>query len=411
MRLMLVNNAHPELPHVSGMRLGYFARSLARRGHQVVLLTSSPPNGRALQMTERKLTRHDWSTPFLAEVARSPMWSVEAVRHNKLPSLFRRSITAWSFLAHGGVFPDWTRPSKTSATRLLREFKPELVWATFGNTSNLSLAQWIARRAGCPWVVDVKDNWTAFVPAGLRRHMAWRFRDAAGVTANARHHLDIAQSWLRVNRARVVYSGVADTFFEARKASLPPGDKREILMIGSTYYEDRLLTFMATLRNWLAGLPSEERSGIRFVYAGSDVERVRAAISRTGLECEAELCGQLPIGELARRAGASFANSYLWAPFTFHHKLLELLVAGRPVLAFPGEHAESRELAAQCTTPFFACDSPAELKSALQQAWANRGGREVNGELAPPWRWDELAEGLEAFFIELATGRETSCAA
>ena len=56
-------------------------------------------------------------------------------------------------------------------------------------------------------------------------------------------------------------------------------------MIGSTYHEDRLLTFMATLRDWLAGLPSEERSGIRFVYAGSDVERVqgRNLQSRAGV--------------------------------------------------------------------------------------------------------------------------------
>jgi IS1 family transposase len=293
---------------------------------------------------------------------------------------------------------------------LLQEFRPELVWATFGNTSNLSLAQWIARRAGCPWVVDVKDNWSAFVPAGLRRHMAWRFRDAAGVTANARHHLDIAQSWLRFKRATVVYSGVADAFFEARNENSPQSDKREILMIGSTYHEDRLLNFMATLRDWLAGLQPEERSGIRFVYAGSDVDRVRAAISRAGLGCEAELCGQLPIGGLAQRAGEALANCYLWAPFTFHHKLLELLVTGRPVLAFPGEHAESRELAAQCTTPFFACNNPDQLKAALQQAWATRGEEKLRGELAPPWRWDEFSEGLEAYFMELTAGGETPCA-
>ena len=117
-----------------------------------------------------------------------------------------------------------------------------------------------------------------------------------------------------------------------------------------------------------------------------------------------------PIEELARRAAQSFANCYLWAPFGFHHKLLELLVAGRPVLAFPGEHAESRELAAQCTTPFFACNNPDQLKAALQQAWATRGEDKLRGELAPPWRWDEFSEGLEAYFMELTAGGETPCA-
>jgi hypothetical protein len=213
MRLVFVNHAHPATPHVSGMRLWYFAQAMARRGHEVILLTGASPTiaaspQRAVEIS-KMLAGHDWSKPFVLEVVPSAMWSVDVVRRNAVPAIVRKALTAWSFVVRGGVFADWTRPAYAIAKELTEVFRPDLVWATFGNTSNLALAQRVAQYSKCAWVADIKDSWSAFIPAALRSFMAWRFRNAAGVTANAQHHLQVAARWLHFRRSCVVYSGVA----------------------------------------------------------------------------------------------------------------------------------------------------------------------------------------------------------
>lgn len=413
MRLLFLNNAHPDTPHVSGMRLGCFARAMSKRGHQVVLLTGVPPIGKPHSLSADRIaediSQHNWSEPFVLAVAPEKMWAVDAVRYGTVPTLLRRALTAWLFVVRGGVFPDWTQAASVAATKLVRVFQPDLVWATFGNTSNLSLAQGIAQRANCPWIMDIKDNWKAFVPAGLRHYMAWRFRDAVGTTANAKHHLDVAARWFPFKQSRVVYSGVSEAFFDGPSIA-PIANKLEIMLIGSTYDANHLAVFIAALRDWLAHLQPDERSRIRFVYAGSDVARVRIAVAKIGLECETDLCGQLTVDDLARRVQRAFVNCYVWAPFGFHHKLLELLVAGRPVIVFPGEHAESLALVASCSTPFHLCETPMQLQDAIQKAWAMCHTELPSNRVAPQWRWDDLALGLDSFFVERVAKRGASCA-
>ena len=414
MRLVFVNNAHPDTPHVSGMRPSYFARELVLRGHQVVLITGVPPDSRPARgpgsTLDEQLARHDWSRPMILEVTPRQMWSLEAIRGATVPVPLRRGLTAWNFVAHGGVFSDWTRAAGPVGGWLAETFQPDLVWATFGNTSNLFLAQQIAHRAGCGWVADVKDNWESFVPAGLRWLMARRFRDAAGVTVNAAHHLAIARRWLDGARFHVVYSGVAEPFFGAGDQILPDGERRDLMLIGGTYSTEWLEQFLTAVGGWLSSLPLDDRSQLRFVYAGSDHERVGAAVSRSTWPCDVRIHSYLPIAGLARLVRRSFANCYLWSPAGFHHKLLELLVAGRPVVAFGGEHEESRSLVGQCATAFHACESPAALQAALTRAWAGRHQILSPAVVVPAWRWGDFAADLEQFFLELPKRPAAVCA-
>ena len=60
---------------------------------------------------------------------------------------------------------------------LASAFRPEVAWGIFGNTDAWAIAQGIAREAGCPWVRDIKDQWTAFIPAPLQRLVAARYAD------------------------------------------------------------------------------------------------------------------------------------------------------------------------------------------------------------------------------------------
>lgn len=406
MRLMFINNAHPYTPHVSGMRLFFFARAMSRFGHQVLLLTDEDPTGVTSPLRPGcgiadAISSHNWSEPFVLAVPATSMWSTEAARHGRLPIFLRKVVTAWHFIAHGGVFPDWTLAVERRLSEVLGAFSPELVWATFGNTSNLALAQAVARAVRCPWIADIKDNWETFVPAPLRQYMAWRFRDAIALSANAEHHLAIARRWHEQEMAEIVYSGVADCLFDDA-SGIPSTDGRYLLLLGATYSESVLDDYLLGVRQWLGNAAPAVRTEFRIRYAGSDEALVRRAILRAGLEGISQVDGQLPLDRMARLAKGAFACSYLWAPFTFHHKLLELLVAGRAVIAFPGEHDESRCLAKGISTPFYVCSDQDALCAALQASWLSdvaEGGRQ---RVAPAWRWGDFAEDLEALFLRCA---------
>lgn len=414
MRLVFVNNTHPEAPHVSGMRLSCFAREMAARGHQVVLLTGAPPGDRAGDISAAELPNrmatHDWSEPMIVEVAPKPLRTLSAVRNGRLPAPLRRALTAWHFLAHGGVFTDWARAARPAADITAREFKPDLVWATFGNTSNLTLAQRVAKRAGCPWVMDVKDNWLAFVPAGLRRIMARRFGNASGATFNAEHHRSIASRWINPARAAVIYSGVAEPFYLERDAPKAASGTATILLVGSTYSEEHLSAFLDTLKSWTDRLAAAGKGRIGFHYAGTDQHRVEAAVKSLGLSGISVVQGQVSIEELAGLARGARAVCYLWAPFGFHHKLLELLVVGTPVIAYPGEHAESRMLAARCDTLFSPCGGRDELEDAFEHAWRSAYSAGALQSSPPAWRWQDFAADLETFFIEVVSHAGRPCA-
>src|SRR5690606_14206852 len=123
-------------------------------------------------------------------------------------------------------------------------------------------------------------------------------------------------------------------------------------LTGSTYSAPVLHRYLAALKGWRSSLPPADQARLQFRYAGSDHRRVAVAVAAAGLADISTIESQLPLDVLAQCARQAVATSYLWAPFGFHHKLLELLVAGAPVLAFPGEHGESVQLAEHSDTPF-----------------------------------------------------------
>lgn len=406
MRLLFVNHAHPDLPHVSGMRLGNFARAMAARGHQVVLLTATLPDDRDGMrngpMLSTRLREHDWREPLVVAVLPHKRRSLDWIRSDRLPTPLRRAMSLYQFVAHGGTFADWSAPALRIAKQLAGEYRPQLVWGTFGNTSTLVVARTAARHAHCPWLMDIKDSWPAFVPKGLRGWMARRFRDAAGWTSNAKAHERIASHWLGYGPSHVLYSGVADAFFTAAACS---ATRHDLVLIGGTYSGHRLATFLDAVGDWLASLHDEHRASFRFVYAGSDAQAVEQALRARALPCRIDVRSYLPLPELAELVRSSLANCYLVSAGSFHHKLLELLSAGRPVLCHPGESDESMRLMQQTDTIFYSCDNAEDIHAALQRLWRSRDAQPALTKPVPAWRWDDFAGDLELFF-EMALQKE-----
>lgn len=400
MRLLFINETHPATQHVAGMRLHYFAKALARRGHEVLHLTGPEPHddGPALAMLDG-LKAHDWSEPFVLPISRPPsrpFWGA-----NK-PKLVRRAQTLWNFLQNGGPYPEWGVEARRGATLALTRFQPELIWTTYGNSSNLAVARSLAHNIRCPWVIDFKDNWETFTPPSLRMLLAKRFGDATGATANSAVQQRVAARWFPQLPTRLCYSGVADEFFARDLSDEVPDRGRTLLLVGGTYDPVMLHAYLAAVEQWRDTLADNERIAFRFQYLGSDHALVRAAVAQTGLAECARIDEYLPLKEFAQHVRRAFCCSYLWAPHGFHHKLLELLVASRSVVAYPGEHSESGLLASQSETPFHVCASGKDLAAALGRSWANAFNPAKDDDM-PYWHWDDFAVGLEEYFLDLTS--------
>jgi hypothetical protein len=68
MKVVFVSSAHPQVAHVSGMRVPTFARVLAQRRHQIVhftrTLADTGPVTVSVQGLASALRAHDFRTPF-----------------------------------------------------------------------------------------------------------------------------------------------------------------------------------------------------------------------------------------------------------------------------------------------------------------------------------------------------------
>lgn len=400
MKLVFVNPSHPEMAHVSSMRLPLLARELARRGHQVLLFTSTLSEGDRASLAPRDLApaiaRHDWSLPLHVAVPPRRDAVLRAVRDGSLPAFARRAITFYYQVRHLGVFEDWASSFEPYVDALAAAWAPDAVWGTFGNTSSLKLTRRFARRCGAPWLIDFKDSWREFVHPQLRSYFAWRFRDASAATANAVFTRDVAREWFVGLETTLVYSGVVEAFFER-----PPGEAsepaNELVLIGGIYSEQRLREFLAALQAWLVARAPSAGERVRLVYLGSDAAKVRKLVAEVDLACDVDVQSFVNVAEMARRCRRAFACCYIKSDMTFHHKLLELLVSGRPVICYPAETEESLGLSRSFRNPLLSCASAAELAEAFSTAWRMRGEPAIASERAP-FSWASRAAELEAVF-------------
>lgn len=404
MNLLFVNFVHPDFQHVSSMRMRLFAEALARSGHRLVLLTHPLHADDPVPAPEEVaslLAAHDWATPFYLVCRPQPKWYDLAARATELPRPLRRSLIAINYLVRGGLYDDWVRGSRPYWPALIRCFRPDLAWAVFGDTSSLVLAQGFAHAAGIPWLMDYKDNWELFIPPSLRRVLAHRFRDAAAFTANAALHAAIAARYHRQRHA-VIYSGVVPEMIAPHDATKDCAIFR-ITLIGSLHGLNVLQNFLRGIARWLDDLAQEDRQKVEFVYAGASHRQISDMTASIALPCRVRIEPYLPLGELGRLCQRATVNTYLWTPFGFHHKLLELLACGRPVISFPGEHRESIDLARQIGGDLRPCRNDSELAAALGDIW--RDWRQENVDRptridATALTWEAMAQKLERFLVE-----------
>ncbi len=405
MNFVFVNYTHPDTAHVSSMRMKLFAEVLARRGHRVILLTHPRDRGEAVAApTEiaQQLTRHDWQAPF--HLACPPQSNGRDSGAREPPRAIRRALIFADLTLRGGLHDDWVQGSRPYWPIIKHAYRPDLVWGVFGDPSSLKLAQHLARYANAPWVADFKDNFEKFIHPWVRRRIASRYADAKGFSSNARLHSAIAARYFRIPHT-VVYSGVVPSMIAGPSSTADTAAFR-VTLVGGLYDANNVRRFLTALSTWLRTLDPEDLDHIEFVYAGTQRMLLEAQIVELPPPCRLRIEDQLPLEDLGRLCQSAAVNAYLWAPFGFHHKLLELLACRRPVVSFPGEHEESIELAAEFGGDLRCCRSEEALRDTLSSIWREwRSGESANAPSSinvHALTWDAMAEKLEAFLLEMS---------
>lgn len=330
MNLLLVSHVHPESGLVGGLRLYRLAQELAARGHRVVLLcgTLGGPGDDAGALP-RRLTDHDWATPLVvAAEDRCPVASTQLAP-------LRKARTALRLILRGGPFWRWRRNALVFAEPMRTHFRPDVTYGTFGDLDALALAREIAKRCDVPWVMDLKDPATRFLPRALRPALMPRYRDAAAVTLNSEYQRSHNPGWAD-DDAILLYSGA-----EAPLREFVAHDPLHVALVGSIYDAANLTTFLRGFRLWR----QQTSNAATLHYFGVNVEPVAQAAERVGISQVVRVEGQRPRSELLERCQRMAAIGYIRSAATFHHKLIELAALGRPLLACPGEGKEALELA------------------------------------------------------------------
>ena len=337
MNVLLIHPVPPGTPHISAVRMWRFGCELARSGHHVVLLTRT---------VERRMERRLCRRP--ASMTGRSRWSFarRILRQGRRGrAWFANLRTAQRMIANGGAMGGWVEAGQREAVALQSPgFSPDVLLATFGSMESLVLARRLWQQMDVPWVADLKDNWRLYAPFGLRHLMARRTKGWSAVTVNGGVTAACARRFQRTEPT-LVYSGVDDCYLEPQPA--PPGHapgQFTINLVGGLYFEEPLRELMSGIERWASSRSSTDPA-VHVNYFGSDSERFDAMASRHLRKVSHFSHGYLDKAQLAAHCQWGACNAYVSHWGTFHHKLLELLACGRPILVCPPERAESRELA------------------------------------------------------------------
>ena len=387
------------MPHVCGLRTKGFAEALSLRDHEVVLLTQALPETTSMPPVDKIV--EDFSRPRNSEPLvlgcqpRGHLWSRRA-RRGQLPLILNKAVLAGSFLVSGGPFADWVSGSRPYLPELADHWRPDVIWATFGNTGAWLIAQRVARRAGCRWIMDMKDPWPDFIPAPMRRLLARRFRDAAAATALADVLGDDLHRWFGIEPVTVP-SGV-DTSATYATDQAPGNGEFRISLVGSLYHENDLRTLMEGIRAWAEERGDRSKRLAILEYFGDETDRFTSATKDLSGVCEIRTRGFVTPAELLRHLRTSRVNAFVNARSGFRHKILEFAVAGKPILCLPAVGTDERTIVQQAGGMLHDCSMAAEVKSALDSIDSeNYRDTEVPVD-TDRFSWDARAAQLERVF-------------
>ncbi len=442
LRMVFVNYSHPCYAHISAVRVRRFADEMVKRGHQVILLTKTLRDddpGTPVSKLSELIRHHEWDRPLHVDCAPLKKPVLQHLRVQQDLSLRNKLRMLYEFSFHGGMLNGWVREANQYGNVLATTFRPDVTWGTFGCTDTLWICRDISRKSGAAWCIDFKDNWEQFIPMPFRFTLARRLAKADGFTANSIFHGRIAERWTG-RQFTTLYSGVDNpvmppegighaSFKKIRSADsgehggaarfkcaealeshpLPHDGHYQgntLFIGGSIYSEDHFGTLLDGITSWWHTHPAWHRR-FEISYAGCDAETVQRIMIHKNVPFVFDIFAHLPHSKYIEYCREAMVNAYIWLPYGFHHKAVELLCAGRPVIVIPGEHQETHDIAQRAGGELLVCRTADDVAMAMGrltacevklEGWQLPAG---SGEFS----WDSQADFLERVLVNVARNR------
>lgn len=398
MKILIVSWNFPPANVIAAVRVGKLARYLHRRGHEVRVLTGPVEGGDAslpVEIPEACIIRTPWldvdkfAHPFGRLHARRAQGgaakAVAAARpQTRLARLRARLATHYNALV---FLPDrqigWAPYVVAAAKRLMRAWRPDVVFASGPPFTSHVAAAAISKRCGAPWIGEFRDRWSddpyefgyktrlsQFLEARLEKRC---MRTASGVVT-------VSEPWAEMYRkalglpVAVVYNGYDPVDFPPPEPPTPaPGEPLNIAHLGAVYAgRDPSPLFQAVPQS---GLRPDE---LQVRFYGAQIESVPLLAARFGVAAYVQACGTVPYAESLRIQRESDVLLLLqWNnPAEFGNvpgKLFEYFAVQRPILGIGLESGVPASLIRANAAGVFSND-PAEIAQALRR-WAEEKRR------------------------------------
>lgn len=327
----------------------------------------------------RHLPRHNWQ-PIILTVHPRAYAEVGPDLLPEIPegALLRRafSLDAGRHLAIKGRYSDWTAlPDRWSSwilggvpagLRLIRKYRPQVIWSTYPIASALWIGYFLHRITGLPWVTDFRDPLTEVDPRTGQQHppdkRLWWARRAIEQRAIAHS----SRTVLVTNGAKRIYAERYTQVPEDHWAVIPNGYEEETFAVVERQVQvlprnggplrllhsgwlyptpDRdpsaFLTALGELRS--RGKISEKNVKVTLRASGFD-DLYNGLIRRNGLENIVQLAPAIPYREALKEMltvdGLLVFQGYTSNP-AVPAKLYEYLRARKPILAMVDSEGET----------------------------------------------------------------------
>lgn len=340
MNFVFINYVHPCSGSVSAKRLYSFAKESCAQDHKVIFICTgdhTAPDIYHEEVTKQRFEKWNGKEPFIISVPDTNVY------FQKLHPVVNKIRIAYNYLIHRRLFPRWEEGSIAIRKFILENYQVDMVYATFGDTTTIKIAKHLAKDANASYVMDIKDPWNIFIPAIFQRWIARYFNDVSAITANSDFTWGNSKKSFRNKAAHIIYSGVDAPIKFNSDFVLKNAGSKYIFLSGSIYDKVLLTELVQVLTNWETQYPGRNEL-ITFVYAGvnaSIVEEYRVELEK---KYRVQIFDQLSEELYYSLCAYSSLNMYIKSPRTFHHKLIDLLVFNKPLMAYPSEDAEGLKI-------------------------------------------------------------------
>ena len=407
MRLVFINHCHPDTEHICATRMREFSYAMTNLGHEIILLTENLPSlpyENSPSATREKIQNHNFKTPLHLSIKPKGHPLIQKLRKQQLPWGIRQAVVFWYFFYYKGVFTDWREGSGIYLRLIAEDFKPDLVWATFLNTDAWNIAKDLSKIAKVPWVGDIKDPWGIYIPRLFRLFLAKYFDTCVALSTFSDFNSDDVKKWFRTPTTKI-YSGYHEGNY--KPINITNLDTINISLTGGIYNVMALRELIQGVRIWFEGLTDAEKSKVKITYAGHDSEAVKQAINEQNNFCKLDLKGFITVEELKQIHENSIANLYIKIYTTFHHKTIELLSAGRPVICYPSEIDEAIRIAKEANIDLHSCNRVDEVTKALSKSLTTNSIKASDNKHLRKLTWHSQAIKLETLFKRILNLEET----